>query len=325
MSFHVIEGIGMDSPTSYTLSFFMPMLIGDGSVTFGLSHVIENGEIIYKSEYFYEESEPEDYEYHPFVREGVKWVYYYDNPFSGDVLDMPEGKQYYSFEMKGDVVIGGKHYKQVCLTHYLDEDNKEVEEFIPVYLREEDKVVYAIQPDGIRYPQCPVGIGSFVGAPSSLPLTTTNEEYILYDFNDPISLYEPLSSANYMETDYLTFGAKTRKRHHYAYSNNDLIIEGIGYDGDAGMPLFYFELMTPEMQVGYFLSHVVENGEIIYKGIHFDSDNHVGINEVVANKSDRMMDDNYYNLMGQPVGKQMPITPGIYIHNGKKICVGQMQ
>ena len=33
------------------------------------------------------------------------------------------------------------------------------------------------------------------------------------------------------------------------------------------------------------------------------------------------MDENYYNLMGQPVGKDVPITPGIYIHQGKKIVV----
>ncbi len=35
----------------------------------------------------------------------------------------------------------------------------------------------------------------------------------------------------------------------------------------------------------------------------------------------RQYDDNYYNLMGQPVGKALPTTPGIYIHHGKKIVV----
>ena len=33
----------------------------------------------------------------PFVREGVKWVYCYDNPFYVD--DMPEGLHYLAFEM----------------------------------------------------------------------------------------------------------------------------------------------------------------------------------------------------------------------------------
>ena len=31
--------------------------------------------------------------------------------------------------------------------------------------------------------------------------------------------------------------------------------------------------------------------------------------------------DYYYNLMGQPVGKNLPSLPGIYIHHGNKILV----
>ena len=46
-----------------------------------------------------------------------------------------------------------------------------------------------------------------------------------------------------------------------------------------------------------------------------------GIDEVVADKSPRSLDDNYYNLMGQPVGKDLPTLPGIYIHHGNKILV----
>jgi hypothetical protein len=46
-----------------------------------------------------------------------------------------------------------------------------------------------------------------------------------------------------------------------------------------------------------------------------------GIDEVVTDKTRYPMDDNYYNLMGQPVGKDVPTAPGIYIHHGKKIVV----
>ena len=35
----------------------------------------------------------------------------------------------------------------------------------------------------------------------------------------------------------------------------------------------------------------------------------------------RPLDPQYYNLMGQPMGKDVPTTPGIYIHQGKKIVV----
>ena len=47
----------------------------------------------------------------------------------------------------------------------------------------------------------------------------------------------------------------------------------------------------------------------------------MGIDEVVTDKATGVMDGYYYNLMGQPMGKDVPTTPGIYIHNGKKIVV----
>jgi hypothetical protein len=50
----------------------------------------------------------------------------------------------------------------------------------------------------------------------------------------------------------------------------------------------------------------------------------VSIEEVEAEQPNQAVDGNYYNLMGQPVGKEVPTTPGIYIHNGKKICVSRM-
>jgi hypothetical protein len=69
------------------------------------------------------------------------------------------------------------------------------------------------------------------------------------------------------------------------------------------------------------LSHVIENGEIIYRGLYFNPDHWTGIDEVVTDQRPRQYDDNYYNLMGQPVGTELPTTPGIYIHHGKKIVV----
>ena len=219
----------------------------------------------------------DDYEYIPFVREGVKWVYRCENPFLAQILDMPEGLHYYSFEMTGDVLIGDKYYKPVRLTHYLDKE-KEVEDFIPVYLREEDKVVYAILPDGILHPQCPVGIGSYIGEPDQeLPLTTTDEEFVLYDFNDPNALYQSIHTPDidnleYIGNELMSIGNHQVKVHrfHSWYNEDELVIEGIGYDGWAGMPLFYFETFISGLQVGYGLSHVIENGEIIYKGRWYD-------------------------------------------------------
>ena len=330
--FFYIEGVGVDSGSfGYTLFPNKQILVGSGDVKFEFRYLMEDDEIVYEGFHF-EGPKPsqDDYEYVPFVREGIKWVYYYNNPFLPEVFDMDFGVHYYSFEMKGDVEIAGKHYKQVSLTHYLDENTKEVEDFIPVYLREEDKVVYAIHPDGIWYPQCPVGFFSSVRSQEP-PFTTTTEEFILYDFNNPVVLYgnnEPGSWAFYQNTDTISFGSYHSKRHHYqtTYTENyecgdDWIVEGIGYDGIVGMPLFYFELPVTGLQVDYHLSHVIEDGEIIYKGRFYDPNIRVGVNETMADKTRRNLDPQYYNLMGQPVGKNVPTTPGIYIHQGQKVLV----
>ena len=273
----------------------------------------------------------QEYEYIPFVREGVKWVYFYDNPFEKEVLDMDKGRQYYSFELIGDVEINGNWYKPVVLTHHLNTGSTEIEDFTPAYLREEDQVVYAILPDGIMHPQCPIGFCGFVSASfSEWNKMVSKEEFVLYDFKNPESFYESFldDDYEYLYSDMITVGNHQSKRHFndYIYGDDNKIIEGVGYDGDCGTPLWYFELLITGMQVSYGFSHVIEDGQIIYKGKYYDPGNMTGIDEVVAEMSQaRQLDDNYYNLMGQPMGKTLPTTPGIYIHHGNKICVSRMR
>ena len=231
----------------------------------------------------------QDYEYVPFVREGVKWVYWYKNDFTNSVLDMPCSLNYWTFEMKGDTVIDGKHYKPVHLC-YMDYNKEEAEQdFIPVYLREEGKVVYAIHPDRKRYSQCPVGIGGYV-SDSYNQRRAPEGEYVLYDFNDPIELYDNVFNqidpewewqtkhVTYECTDTINIGGHHVKRHQYktrySYINGgkDHIIEGVGYDGFNGMPLFYFEYLITGFQVRYGLSHVIEDGKVIYKSTSYTDD-----------------------------------------------------
>ena len=86
----------------------------------------------------------QEYEYVPFVREGVKWVYYikdfnysvdyYSNPARGDNMI------YRTLELKGDTVINGKTYK--VMHKYSGDAINEANDTIPVFLREEDKMVY---------------------------------------------------------------------------------------------------------------------------------------------------------------------------------------
>ena len=70
-----------------------------------------------------------------------------------------------------------------------------------------------------------------------------------------------------------------------------------------------------------FLNHVVENGEIVYKGPEYDDSFNVTspVGDVKVPQIETA-DNNYYNLMGQPVAHPED-APGIYIHEGKKIVV----
>ncbi len=280
----------------------------------------------------------QEYEYVPFVREGVKWVCFYDNDVHGvwpyDDL-IPNGIHYYALEMKGDTCIDGKWYKPV---HYYSGNGiNELNDTVPVYVREENKVVYGIIPDDRRYWECPIGIGTIARLIDweIVSNVSTGVEFILYDFNNPVVFYENLdpflcSRLQYLHTEMAQIGNHLSKKlvfDHISsdpdgqYYGSEPIIEGIGYAGDKGAPFNYFYVYLPYGQIFYRLCHVIENGQIIYKTRWYNPDVTLGINEVVTDVPQRQLDGNYYNLMGQPVGKDVPTVPGIYIHQGKKILV----
>jgi len=268
----------------------------------------------------------QEYEYVPFVREGVKWVYFYDNTLPGFGYEdgfIPYGEHYYTLEMKGDSVINGKTYKAMHLYsgHAINWEC----DTVPVYLREENKVVYGIIPDNRRYWECPIGIGTMVTYFELSSTVQTGVEFVLYDFNDPETFYSHYEDCGspYTHADTIQIGHQLRKRLYFTYED-EIIIEGLGYVGIIGMPLNYFYLVvTGPFQVVNHLSHVIEDGEIVYKTMWYREGAFDGIDEVVADKPRVVLDPNYYNLMGQPVGKEVPTTPGIYIHQGKKICVSR--
>ena len=97
----------------------------------------------------------QEYEYVPFVREGVKWVYQVSNSELEPNPALPVGIFYFNLEFKGDTVINGKTYK-VMHKYYGDAINEE-NDTVPIYMREENKVVYGIIPGGRRFADCPVG------------------------------------------------------------------------------------------------------------------------------------------------------------------------
>ena len=107
-----------------------------------------------------------------------------------------------------------------------------------------------------------------------------------------------------------------------------LIVEGIGFDsrdmGDLLTPFTRQPDPTADYQEWCGLSHVVKDGKIIYKGMRYREGNLTGIDEAVADCTARPSDPHYYDLMGRAVGTDVPSSPGIYIHQGKKIVVSRM-
>ena len=103
------------------------------------------------------------------------------------------------------------------------------------------------------------------------------------------------------------------------------LVNGIGFDsrnmGDLLTPFTREPDPDADYQEYCGLCHVIKDGKIIYKGMRYREGAFEGINEVVTEQPRRPLDANYYNLMGRPVGKDVPTAPGIYIHHGQKIVI----
>ena len=195
----------------------------------------------------------QEYEYVPFVREGVKWIC--DEPYS----HMDFGHHYFTLELSGDTVINGKSYK--AMHKYSGEAINKLNDTIPVYLREDNKVVYGIVPDGKTYPDCPVGINWW---PEAREVIESGQEFILYDFNDPINFIKdnfkyPVEGTpngyyvRYVLTDQINVAGKDVNCYTFDLS---FMIEGIGYDGyKSGYPL------SPLYKKLYL---VIDNGDTTY-------------------------------------------------------------
>ena len=195
-------------------------------------------------------------DYVPFVREGVQWVCTYNNrPFT--------------LELKGDVVIGGKAYK--AMHKYSGDAINTVNDTIPVYLREEGKIVYGIVPEGKTYADCPIGIN---GDATVTQLIESGQEFVLYDFNDfgtYLKNTDCFSRVPYLSQvilDKTTIKGQTVKRYIFGHSYDLCLIEGIGYDGLGRGSTLFINPGSIGSESGFSgrinLSHVIENGEVIY-------------------------------------------------------------
>ena len=238
----------------------------------------------------------DDYEYVPFVREGVKWVYYYINTVEEQIPDLAKGKHYLTLEIKGKCEIDDKEY--MAMHKYSGNTINMENDTIPIYLREEDKVVYGIIPEGKFYNDCPIGS-------SYMDFEIYNgQEFILYDFRDPVSYldgminkygdmlpkaYEPAYE------DYVDLGGIMAKRYvgmMYGGAHEFSYIEGVGYDTQFdGYTLYMFDGHALGLETTIFqFSHMEKEGNVIYKGYHYIPGDVNGDGEVTIADANSVID-----------------------------------
>ena len=208
----------------------------------------------------------QEYEYVPFVREGVKWIcQYWNHDEEGWGLLYPHS---FTLEMKGDTVIDGKTYK--AMHRYSGEAINIENDTVIVYLREQDKVVYGIVPNGKVYEFSPIGIELDTIMQKEVK---SGHEVVLFNFASPVDFISNDLKYNIDGTSHeMHFHGVIpeeteiagKKVHRYIFSEgwSNCLIEGIGFDGlSFGYPLS--AISTTQ------LSYVIEDGVIIYRSERF--------------------------------------------------------
>ena len=270
-------------------------------------------------------------DYLPIVREGVQWVNEKVIVNHGDTT-----RYYYKYEFSGD--DSTMHINKACY-YYTGDHLDVVRDSLIAGLREgyygdyvtcfRNNALYKNWRDGRMMLQFN---GLRDGGTTLLYLLGNNlcDNYYLQmaEFGVSYGLEPFLTSDNFVEIEPITIEGIECERYAYIGEHGDTlayVVEGIGFDsrdmGDLLMPFTRKPDTTAEYQDWWGLSHVVKDGKIIYKGMRYHEGAVDSIDSIVVDQA-RYTDDNYYNLMGQTLGKEMPNTLGIYIHHGQKICVG---
>lgn len=253
-------------------------------------------------------------DYVPVVREGVKRVYLYDKG-----VDENGPFVYYTEEMRGETTINGISFKNLYryFSNELDENTTEPY----AYIREVDKKVYAVLNDQVN-------LGDFNLYNNGYPKIESENyeafgEYLIYDFNDFVAFYDDNSMYKIVSTGEEAVGDAMRTAYYLNEAKTGLILESVGAvtEGSLLFPFVSRWVNGPHPHT-LGLSHVIENGAIVYKSPRYEEmQNKVGATGIsdITVKEKTNGDNRYYNLMGQPVAE--PTQPGIYIHQGKKIVV----
>jgi hypothetical protein len=262
-------------------------------------------------------------DYRPLVQEGVKWVYCYDNVVNNN---SEPNYELYTMEFSGTTELNGKTYHN-CY-HYTNPKLDPLAEVPVAWVREEGKRVYAVFNGEFT---CKDAV--YIGAKSLLKKSDdfeTSGEYLVYDFDD-VETYAAnvkVKSLAVGSQDVVSLGNWQANRYNLVVAEGGAediaiaLIEGVGVDAEWG---YQGNLICPftllpngHVTMTKGLSHVTDAaGNVLYKGSFYDY--YTALEDVKA-KVQQCCENQYYNLMGQPVAHP-EAAPGIYIRDGKKVLV----
>ena len=289
-------------------------------------------------------------EYLPIVRDGVKWVNEKVIVNQGDTT-----KYYYNYEISRNDTILEYWPRPYKACYYYTGENLDVENDSLIAALRSDNYRKHFTYSGVNEAYWKVKLLFMV----DYYMFTGGGELILYDFTDVTDLdgntecilvdyylfcqeccqesglyngvppRDPyLTHENFYEVDPVEVEGVSCRRWVIMGEDGEplaYIVEGIGFDSNDMGDLLTPFTCRPDPEADYQewcgLSHVVKDGQIIYKGMRYREGVITGVDEAVADKTKHPLDPRYYDLMGRCVGTEVPTTPGIYIHDGKKIVV----
>ena len=260
----------------------------------------------------------QEYEYVPLVREGVQWVYAFLTHETPSDNCGAWVQTFYTLEFKGSTTINGLEYKNLVFNL----SNKVSEPLVGTlaYVRESDKRVYAIVNNDFN------NYDYFMtqGFPRIENVGGAEGELVIFDFNDLTQFYKENGLTIAEAQDTVINGVK-RKYYTELDNKRKKIIEGIGEDM-VGNFLFPFCVRWPNCEITRTkgLCYVMDTkGNVEYYGTNLSSlqDYLIVTGLTTVRKDDNSQSDIYYNLLGEPVSRTKPTTPGIYIKGCKKVVV----
>lgn len=235
--------------------------------------------------------------YVPLVREGVVWEYvgyFHAWPEPGY-----EKVQLYTLEFNGTTTIDGKVYHKIYRTDYDKQANAQ-EPYLVAYVREEDKVVTAIDIETHWWfvPQILYDFNN----PMFLPYESNYIEYA--DINYPLSEYSFADTYQEIEVEigqtlrkgYQIIDSEDPENPEYSFKT----IEGIGVDCGFGDLLVPYRTYYTGVNPMSGLSAVYENGELVYKGCKYDEAQELKQPDAITTISGdkQAVSVRYYNLAG---------------------------